>query len=72
MTKITMRGRKNIRNSQLPSSAKPSHAAASGSQISSAKIIFIITEQVKVVLKQEVFQIQTTLINNNGPTNETK
>ena len=59
------------------SSAQPSQAATGGSQISWAEISFIITAQPPthpgiVVLKQEIVQIQKTLINNNSPTNQTK
>ena len=59
------------------SSAQPSQAATGGSQISWAEISFIITAQPPthpgiVVLKQEIVQIQKTLINNNIPTNQIK
>ena len=59
------------------SSAQPSQAATGGSQISWAEISFIITAQPPthpeiVVLKQEIVQIQKTLINNNSPTNQRK
>ena len=59
------------------SSAQPSQAATGGSQISWAEISFIITAQPPthpgiVVLKQEIVQIEKTLINNDIPTNQIK
>ena len=65
----------------LPSLAQPSQAATGGSQISLAESSFIITAQPPnhpsthpgiVVLKQEIVQIQETLINNNSHTNQIK